>query len=85
MSQFDVNGLIAQNGAVITPSDSAELDYDGFWLESDSTVKLTFMKRDKKAGNDITMPLTAGYHPIRIKKVWATGSTISGTIVGLKG
>ena len=85
MAQFDVNGLIAQNGAVITPDDNTTLNFDGFWLENDSTVKFTFMKRDKKDGNDVTMNLKAGYHPLRIKKVFASGSTITGAIVGLKG
>lgn len=85
MAQYNVIGLIAQNGAVITPSDSTVLDYDGFWMENNGTVKLEYLRADKQAGNTVTLNLIAGYHPRRIRRIFSTGSTIVGVIEGLKG
>jgi len=86
MSAFDTHGLMAQNGGIITPSDSVDsLTYSGFWLENDGTVKMTYRKRDNSLGNTVTVNLLAGYHPRRIAKVFATGSSITGIIEGLEG
>ena len=85
MSAYDSRGLMAQNGEEVTPSDSGVLNYDGLFLESDSTVVFTFRKRDNTLGNKLTLNLSAGYHPLRVGIVWATGSTINGKLIGLKG
>lgn len=74
----------AFNGEVITPSDTENIEIQGLWLQEASTVKLTFLKLDKTAGNTVTMVLASGYHPLRIKKIFSTGSTIASGIIGLK-
>ena len=85
MSQFDVNGLIAQNGVSITPSNTEILNLDGFYIDADSTVQLEFLKRDGTAGNTILMTLKAGYHPLRCRRILATGTTLGSHLIGLLG
>lgn len=82
---FNTEGLIAQNGDTITPSDTTLLNFDGFFLEQDSTVHFQYRKRNNTAGNERTLALKAGYHPRRLFKVFATGSIINGIIDGMKG
>ena len=74
----------AYNGEVITPSDTQDIEFESFWLQEASTVKFTFLKKDKSAGNTVTMVLAAGYHPLRIKRLFSTGSTIASGLIGLR-
>lgn len=61
----------------VTKSDTANnaAGSRGVYLPVAGTVKFT-----TKAGNDRTLALTAGWHPINIKRVWTTG-TDSGLVV----
>ena len=80
-----INGIKVQDSATITPSDSTTFFYDGFWLENNATVHFQYAKDNKTAGSEQTLNLQAGYHPRQIYKVFATGSSITGVIEGLKG
>ena len=68
--------------AVITPSNSAELETPcrGILIQTAGAVAITDL-----AGNDITIPnLSAGMiHPIQAKKILATGTGAVGTIIGI--
>ena len=56
----------------LTLSDSADLAAPSraLYLPVAGTVKFT-----TKAGNARTVDLTAGWHPIRVTRVWSTGTT----------
>lgn len=74
--QFAAEGLTspADNGTVITPSDSTDLAYvsRAIVLGTAGALKVTFL-----GGNVTTLPAqAAGYlWPIRVSRVWATGTT----------
>lgn len=64
----------------ITPSDSADLDYltKAIYVETAGDVKI-----DDAGGNAITLTLGVGWHPIRVAKVYSTGTTAS-NLIGLR-
>jgi hypothetical protein len=74
-----------QGSFVITPSDSADLSYDslpilvrGLFIEAAATIKVTW-----ENGMVDTLPLAAGGHNMRVKRVWATpppGTVIHGLV-----
>ena len=62
----------------ITPSDSGSIDYDGFITGKDGLIRI-----NDDAGNTCTLKVEGGrVHSIRIKRVWATGTDVTG-IVGV--
>lgn len=65
--------------AVITPSDSADVAYvtRAVYLNIGGDLKVTTL-----GGETVTMPLGAGWHPIRLTRIWATGTTATGIVAG---
>lgn len=59
----------------ITPDDNANLDFTtrGIYVFSGGTLHVI-----TKAGSDVTVSVNAGYHPIRVKKIYSTGTTATG-------
>jgi hypothetical protein len=49
-------------------------------LSAVATLKLTMLD-----GDEVTISLAVGYHPLSVKRVWSTGSTFTAsTITGLR-
>ena len=71
----------------ITPSDSANLDYGARGIAFSTTGAIHGMFFDGKDEREITIPtgvLAAGViHPLRITKIFATGTTIT-NIIGFR-
>ena len=72
----------ARDAFAITPNDSTDLSSTtkALHVSTAGDIKLTFM--NMLQGASITLTLDVGYHPIRVKRVWSTGTTASG-ITGL--
>lgn len=66
----------AAHVAAITPSDTVDLpDFSRAILASaDCTVKLTTVGGE----TDTAYPMQKGYNPIRVKRVFSTGTTLGG-------
>lgn len=71
----------AEGAVVVTPSDALDLARgatNALYLSSAGDVKVTLA-----SGDQFTfVGLTAGWHPISAKKVWATGTTVSAGGIG---
>lgn len=66
--------------AAVTPSDSADLAYvsRAFHVGTAGDVTVTTL-----SGEKVTITgATAGWHPIRVTRIWATGTTATGITVG---
>lgn len=65
----------ASNAAAITPNDSATINQTrGLWVGTagDLTVDMA------EIGTNITFPnLTVGWHPLKVSKIYATGTAAS--------
>lgn len=73
----------ALNGAVITPSDSVDLTHAtrAIRVSSAGDVKVTTVGGD----TFVITAMTAGETlPIRVSRVWVTGTTVTGQILGLR-
>ena len=72
----------ARDAFSITGNDSTDLAKitKALHISGSGDVKLTLM--NMAAGSSITITLDTGYHPLRAKRVWATGTTATG-ITGL--
>lgn len=68
-------GAPAENAAAISLDDANELTYvtRAILASAVCTVKVTM-----KGGQTVTLPLQAGYNPLRVKKVFNIGTTLSG-------
>ena len=69
------------NMAAVTPNDAVNLTNftRGLYVGATGDVKVTTLN-----GNAVTMVgLAAGvWHPIRVSRVWATGTTATGIVAG---
>lgn len=68
------------NLALVTPSDSADLNYVSQWVYVgvSGTIKVA-----TKGGQILTTPtLAAGWHLMELTRIYATGTTASGIMVG---
>lgn len=65
---------------VITPSDTADLEFSPrcLILSADGVVKMDLLG----GTTAISIPLQAGFNPIRPTRVYATGTTLGITIIG---
>lgn len=65
----------AENIAAVTPNDSTDIAANcrGLLCGVAGDCKVT-----TQAGNAVTIPLQAGYNPIRVTRVWSTGTTATG-------
>lgn len=79
--------LQAAHKVTITPSDSLDLKTTAgekkimfLYLPAELAVSFT-LEGDTDSTAPEAITLTAGYHPLCVKKVWATG-TADGTIIG---
>jgi len=82
----------ASNGFPITPSDSANLSFTdsagavlpltsiSLFLPTSGTVQFTMSGDSFCAGQTLTLPLPAGYNPLQVTKVWATGTTATSMV-----
>ena len=64
------------NLALVTPSDSEDLAFvtRAIYVGAAGAVRVTTL-----GGQTLTTPeLSEGWHPIRVARVWATGTTASG-------
>lgn len=64
--------------AAVTPHDTNELPFitRTLWVSVAGAVKVTFMD-----GQDVTYAnLTAGRHPMRVTRVWQTGTAATGIV-----
>lgn len=71
---------VMDNLAVVTPSDSSELAYvtRGVHLGTGGDLKVM-----TKGGQMVTLPgLVAGWHPIRVRQIYANGTTASQITAG---
>jgi Mn-containing catalase len=70
----------ATGGAAIIPSDSAAVDFNGFYVGGAGNVKV-----DLYDGSTITLTgvLVGVIYPMKVSKVYATGTTAT-NLVGLK-
>jgi len=70
----------AISAAIVTPNDSADLEFvsRGLVLSAAGTVTVDMLG----AGENIAIPLQAGWNPIRVKRIYSTG-TDSITIVSV--
>ncbi len=69
----------ASTGEAIAPNDAANLPSSSSYIHIEGAGTLHF---EFVSGNEHTMTLAAGWHPLRIRKVFATGTTATG-ITGL--
>lgn len=62
----------ANHAAAVTPNDSVDLASvpRALLVASAGNLKVTM-----KGGQEITLPMQAGYNPLRVTRVWATGKT----------
>ena len=73
---------IYDNGEAVTPSDSDNVSYVAISIDNDTdVVRVQCAKGDKSGGNDINLK-GKGYHPVRVTKVYATGTSIAGNVNG---
>jgi len=80
--QRKTTGLLLQP-TEITPSDGAEVDeHDVIYIGTAGDIVISPLGVDPALGigDAETLTLGAGYHPIPINKVWATGTTASNII-----
>lgn len=65
----------ADNMAPVTPNDSADLDFitRALMVANAGTLKVTQMN-----GVAVTITVPAGILPIRVARVWSTGTTATG-------
>ena len=63
------------HAAAITPSDTDDLTVvtRAILATADCSVKVTMA-----GGEQVTLPLQKGYNPLRVSRVWSTGTTLSG-------
>lgn len=69
------------NCATVTPNDGTDLTTSGrgLWVDVTGNVKFTTVNGD----TDTLSAVAAGvWHPIRIRRVWATGTTATGIHIG---
>lgn len=68
-----------QNLANITPNDSADLANftRALYLGAGGDVQV-----DTVGGQTLTVTLSEGWHPIRVRRVYATSTTATGLIAG---
>lgn len=73
---------IYNDGEAVTPNDSTIVDYICISIDNDTdVVKVQMAKRDKTGGNDINLK-GKGYHKVRVRKVYNTGTSIAGNVNG---
>lgn len=62
----------ANHAAAVTPNDSTDLTNTSraLLIATAGELKVTM-----KGGDEITLPVVAGYNPIRVSRVWAAGKT----------
>jgi len=68
--------FVGEGSVSITPSDTKDLDYPGCVLYADvaGNIHITGMN-----GMEDTISVAAGApYPVRVKKLWATGTTATG-------
>ncbi len=70
-----------EKSATITPDNDNDIAIFGraLWVDVAGAVKVTLLSGDV----DVLGAVAAGmWHPIRVKRVWATGTTATGIHVG---
>lgn len=66
--------------AVVTKSDTADNVFYRLRAPSNGNIKVT-----DHAGNDVVIPVLAGENvDLLVVKVWSTGTTVTGNIIGYK-
>ena len=67
--------VAADSAAAVTPSDGADLAFTCYALiiGAAGTIKVTM-----RGGQVVTMTVPVGLIPIRVSRVWATGTTATG-------
>ena len=70
----------ANHAVIVTPNDGADLQYmaRALLLDVAGTVRVT-----TRGGETVSLPLQAGYNPISVSRVHATGTAAGLTIVAL--
>ena len=71
-------GRPAQHAALVTPSDSTDLAYTTRAIHIAGAGDVSLVMDD---GSQFTWPgMTAGYHPVRVKRIRATGTIATGIV-----
>jgi hypothetical protein len=62
----------ALHAAAVTPSDTTDLTTNarGLLIATAGNLKVTMV-----GGEEITLPVQAGYNPLQVSRVWAAGKT----------
>lgn len=70
----------ADHAVIVVPNDGADLQYvaRGLLLDAAGTVRVT-----TRGGETVDLPLQAGYNPVSVSRVHATGTDAGVTIVAL--
>lgn len=63
--------------AAVTPSDTEDLAVPsrGLWVGTQGNLKVTSL-----AGDVVTLPNVLGTLPIRVRRIWATGTQAAGIV-----
>lgn len=64
----------------VTPSDAVDLA-DG-WCSAFCIAVAGAVKITDILGNDVTLTLPAGWHPVGARRIWAAGTTATGITAG---
>jgi hypothetical protein len=81
--EYHTAGIVAPLTAAqtVSPSDSLDLDQvsRALYVGTSGNVKVTM-----KSGGTVTLAgLAAGlWHPVRVSRIWATGTTAAGILAG---
>lgn len=69
----------------IVPDDGNDVTYPGcqLWLSEAGSVCLTLLDDQSGHTGKVWTDMAAGYHPIQIRRLWDTGTTNAGEIIGL--
>lgn len=61
----------------VTPNDAVDLDVPsrGLWVGTQGDLKVTSL-----AGEIVTLPAALGLLPIRVRRVWASGTQAAGIV-----
>lgn len=68
-----------QHAALVSPSDSADFANvsRALWVGTAGDIKIT-----TQGGETLVWPsVTVGWHPMRLTRIWATGTTATGMMV----
>lgn len=70
----------ADHAVIVTPNDDADLQFvaRALLLDAAGTVRVT-----TRGGETVDLPLQAGYNPVSVSRVHATGTDAGVTIVAL--